>query len=238
MGSGDDNLRTQTRERLAALMKTQASAQRLKAQGASASELGHKQSVLMADARAIIEDWPDAPRTVGEKLLEHYGPPNEATPTKLFWYRAGPWARMELSADEVVHNFPTPHTDFLTQYIDYPIDPRRATDVVTFDGSAIVDRTAGQIGSRCDHEPFNMLTLNLAVEIMEGRRTIQEARDLYGDTAAAFVMGRDAPYAEELQFDIPAGDTADPDESIIATDMLEQIKQKFKDFLGEGEVPR
>lgn len=138
----------------------------------------------------------------------------------------------------MVHDFPTPHTDFLTQYVDYPIDPARATDLVTFDGSVIVDRTAGQIGSRCDHEPFNTLTLNLAVEIMEGRRTIEEARDLYAETAAAFVMGRDAPYAEKLLFDIPSEDTADPDESVVASDMLEQIKEKAKDLLGDGDVPQ
>ncbi|MDP9402755.1 MAG: hypothetical protein M3P85_05350 [Actinomycetota bacterium] len=52
-----------------------------------------------------------------EKILDNYGAPNEATPTKLLWYRVGPWSRMELTADEVVHNFPTPHTDYLTQYV-------------------------------------------------------------------------------------------------------------------------
>ncbi len=238
MGAGDDNLKTQTHERLALLMKTQASALRLQAEGRAASEHGQKQSVSMAEAQAIIEDWPEAPKTVGHKLLEHYGPPNEATPTKLFWYRAGPWARVELTADEVVHNFPTPHTDFLTQYVDYPVDPQRATDLVEFDGSVIVDRTAGQIGARCDHEPFNMLTLNLAVEVLEGRRTVEEARELYADTAAAFVMGRDAPYAERLLFDPPGEDTADPDEAIIARDMLEQMKEKLKDLVGQGNVPQ
>lgn len=238
MGAGDDNLETQTHERLALLMKTQASALRFQAQGRAASELGREQSVSMAEAQAILEDWPEAPKTVGHKLLEHYGPPNEATPTKLLWYRIGPWARMELSADEVVHNFPTPHTDFLTQYVDYPVDPQRAADLVRFDGSVIIDRTAGQIGSRCDHEPFNMLTLNLAVEIMEGRRTVEEARNLYGDTAAAFVMGRDAPYAERLLFDPPARDTADADEATIASHMLEQMREKLKDLASEGDVPK
>lgn len=238
MGAGDDNLKTRTHERLALLMKTQASALRLQAEGRAASELGQKQSVPMAEAQAIIADWPEAPKTAGQQLLEHYGPPNEATPTKLLWYRVGPWARMELSADEVVHNFPTPHTDFLTQYVDYPVDPQRASDLVRFDGSVIVDRTAGQIGSRCDHEPFNMLTLNLAVEVMEHRRTVEEARELYAESAAAFVIGRDAPYAEKLLFDLPGKDTADADEAIIARDMVGQMKEKLKDLAGEGEIPK
>jgi hypothetical protein len=83
---------------------------------------------------------------------------------------------------------------------------------VDFDGSVIVDRTAGQIGARCDHEAYNTLTLNLAVEIMEGRRTVEDARRLYGDTANAFVLGRDAPYAEGLLFQPPTGETGDADD--------------------------
>lgn len=75
MGAGDDNLKTQTHERLSLLMKTQASALRLQGEGRAASEHGQKQSVSMGEAQAIIEDWPEAPKTVGHKLLEHYGPP-------------------------------------------------------------------------------------------------------------------------------------------------------------------
>lgn len=237
MGVGDDTLGTDTGERLSLLMRTQASAELLKGQAMAASESGVESSLSMPEARMIVEDWPSAPRSVAEKLLDHYGAPNEATPTTLFWYRTDPWARMEITADEIVHNFPTPHTDFLTQFVDYPISPARAAQLVAFDGSVIIDRTAGQLGSRCDHEPFNVLTLNLAVEIMEGRRTVDDARELYGDTAAAFVLGRDAPYAEALQFSSPDGKTADPDESIVASDMLEQMKEKLKDLTGNGDVP-
>ena len=192
----------------------------------------------LAEAQAIITQWPETPRKVGEKLLDHYGAPNEATATKLFWYRAGPWARMELTADRVLHNFPTPHTDFLTQYVDYPVREEKASELVSFDGSVIVDRTAGQIGSRCDHEAYNTLTINLAVEIMEGRRSVEDARRLYGETASAFVVGRDAPYAEGRLFSPPAQESADPDGSIIASGMAHQVKEKAKDVFGAGETPR
>jgi hypothetical protein len=84
----------------------------------------------------------------------------------------------------------------------------------------------------------NTLTINLAVEIMEGTRTVQEARELYGDTAAAFVMGRDAPYAERLQFVPPSDGTADPDEAIIGSHLVDQIKEKLKDLVGNGDTPR
>ena len=238
MASGDDTLKMPTHERISSLAISQAKARQLQADGHAGAELGQRNSVPLIEAQEIIAQWPAAPQKVGEKLLDHYGPPNEATPTKLFWYRTGPWARMELTADEVLHNFPTPHTDFLTQYVDYPIRSERAADAVMFDGSVIIDRTAGQVGARCDHEAYNILTINLVVEIMEGRRTVEDARHLYGETASAYVMGRDAPYAERLLFAPPTGETADPDESIIAEGMIDQAKEKVKDIFGAGETPQ
>lgn len=237
MGSKDDNLRMPTHERAGSLATAQAEARKLQAEGAGGSELGQRSSVSLAEAQAIITSWPEAPQKVGEKLLEHYGPPNEATPSKLFWYRIGPWARIELTADEVLHNFPTPHTDFLTQYVDYPVRADKGSELLAFDGSVIVDRTAGQLGARCDHEAYNTLTINLAVEILEGRRTVEDARRFYGETANAFVLGRDAPYAERLLFDPPTAETGDPDESIIASGMAHQAKEKIKDIFGAGHPP-
>jgi hypothetical protein len=238
MGSKDDHLQTSTTERMEAMATVKASAKRLQSQGSAAAELGQRQSVSPEAAHSIIEQWPDAPRRTAEKILKHYGPPNEATPSKLFWYRVGPWSRMELTADEVLHHFPTPHTDYFTQYVDYRVSATKAGELVAFDGSVIVDRTAGQIGARCDDEAFNTLTLNLAVEIIEGRRSVEDARRLYAETAAAYSMGRDAPYAERLLFAPPTGQTADPDEAILADSMIHQMVEKTKDTFGAGSTPR
>jgi len=137
-----------------------------------------------------------------------------------------------------VHNFPTPHTDYLTHYVDYRVPVEKASELIAFDGSVILDRTAGQIGARCDHEAYNTLTLNLAVEIIEGRRTVEQARELYAETAAAFVMGRDASYAERLRFEPPSGETGDPDEAIIAPHMAHQVAQKARDMIGRDAAAR
>lgn len=238
MGSKDDNLQTPTMERMKALATVKAAAEKLKSAGAAAAEFGQEERVSLDTARSIVDRWPEAPKMTAGQLLEHYGPPHEATPSKLFWYETGPWTRMELTADHVLHNFPTPHVDYFTQSVRYPVPPDRASDLAAFDGSVIVDRTAGQLGSRCDHEAFNTLTLNLAVEIVEGTRTVEEARKLYAQTAAAYVMGRDAPYAERLLFTPASGSAADPDRSVIAPAMVEQMVEKVKDAFGAGEPPR
>ena len=237
MGSQDDNLEMPTHERVGSLATSQSKARAMQSEGRGGSEVGQRIPIPLLQAQAIIEGWPEAPKKAAEKILEHYGPPHEATPTKMFWYRIEAWARMELTADEIVHNFPTPHTDYLTQYVDYPVPAHKASELVEFDGSVIVDRTAGQIGARCDHEAYNTLTLNLAVEIIEGQRTVDDARRFYGETAAAFALGRPAPYAERLLFDPPTAETGDPDEAIIGKDMAHQTVEKLKDVVGLGDPP-
>ncbi len=237
MGSRDDNLKMPTHERMGSLATAKASAKELTGQGAVANEPGRDQSVTLEQARAVISDWREAPQKAAEKLLDHYGPPSEAAATKLFWYRTGPWSRIELTADEVVHNFPTPHTDYLTQYVDYRVPAEKASELVEFDGSVLLDRTAGQIGARCDHEAYNTLTLNLAVEIIEGKRSVEDARRLYAETAAAFSMGRSAPYAEGLLSEPAGPESADPDVTFIGAAMAHQTVEKVKDAFGAGDPP-
>jgi hypothetical protein len=236
MGSKDDHLHIPTKQRAASLMTSKKSAEAMKADGQTAKTYGMHERVPMETAQSIIDGWPDAPKKTGMTVLEHYGAPHEATATKMFWYDTGPWSRMELTADEVLHNFPTPHTDYLSQYVRYQVPCDKGDALMRFDGSTLIDRTSGELGSRCDHEPYNTLTLNLAVEIIEGKRTVDEARKVYAETASAYVMGRDAPYAEGLMF-TPSQNTGDPDESIIAESMWDQAMEKVKDAFGAGDPP-
>lgn len=234
MGAKDDNLGLSTPERAKAMALGRQSAEAIKGADKAAEERGASTGITAEQALSQLENWPAAPKNLGTTLVEHYGPPHEMTSTKMFWYRVGPWAQMELTADEVVHNFPTPHTDFFAQFVEYPVDPAKVAEVAAFDGSVIINRTAGQIGSRCDTEAANTLTLNVLVDLLEGRKTLDEARDFLAENLAAFGMGRDAPYAEKLQF-APVPSSPDPDESNMQQAALDQIKEKAKDIIGKGE---
>jgi hypothetical protein len=57
----------------------------------------------------------------------------------------------------------------------------RVSDIARYDGSCLVDRTAGEAGARCDGEGANMVTLNLMHEIIIGQRTVDEAREKYAE---------------------------------------------------------
>ncbi len=83
-----------------------------------------------------------------------------------------------------------------------------------------------------------MITLNLMHEIVTGKRSVEEAREVYAENMAGYTMGRPAPYAERLLFAVPHGGTEDPDESMMAGAMARQAVGKVKDLLtGTEEEP-
>ena len=226
-----------TGARMATLAAAKTDAMAHKSRGEHETEEGARHRVDLTEVTRLIDGWPSAPKMVAHQMLEQYGPPNEATPTKLFWYRNGPWKRTVLTSDVVLHNFPTPHSDFLTQYIDYRVPVSMLEVIGQFDGSCLVDRTVGEAAARCDSEAMNILTLNLMHDLVAGTTTVEEARQTYAENAAGFTLGRTAPYAERFQFDIPQGGTEDPDEGMIGGAMARQTVGKVKDLLTGSEQP-
>jgi hypothetical protein len=187
-----------------------------------------------ADVERIIANWPGPQQNVARQMLDKYGPPNEATPTRLFWHRNHPWKRTELTSDVVEHHWPTHHTDFLTQYVDYRV-PAELTHLITmFDGSILVDRTRGEVAARCDSEAANVLGLNMVHELVTGKRTVAEARHTSEQNTVAYNAGREAPYAERLLFDVPQGGTEDLDQSHLSGSVLQQAVGKLKDVVTGG----
>ena len=223
-----------TAERLKTTMGAVAQGIRYTLKGEHQTEGKAALQVDLADVEQIIASWPAAQQNVARQMLEKYGPPNEATPTRLFWHRNHPWKRTELTSDAVVHHWPAPHTDFLTQYLDYRVPPELTHLITMFDGSILVDRTRGEVAARCDSEAANVLGLNMVHELVTGKRTVQEARHTSEQSTVAYNAGRQAPYAERLLFEVPQGGTEDLDHSHLAESVLQQAVGKLKDALTPG----
>jgi hypothetical protein len=224
-----------TRERMATYLRAAADGVTHEAKGELQTAMGEREQVGRAEVEKIIENWPQPQKRVAEQMIERYGPPNEATPTKLFWYGNGPWKRTEITSDAVAHNFPAPHTDFLTQVIDYRVPPEKIPDIVWFDGSIYIDRTKGEVAARCDAEAANVLGMNMVHEIVTGKRTVEEAREITAQNTVAYTLGRNAPYCERLLFEVPQGGTHDLDESMISGSIAQQAARKVKDVFTRGE---
>lgn len=200
-------------------------------------EAGEQPTPTYADLEtitAITKEWPAMSKKSAEQMIEKYGLPNEAIPSRLIWYNNGPWKRTIVYRDEIPHNFPQPHSDTLENFIDYQVPIEKFTELARFDGSVIVERTKGEVSARCDMEAANILALNLMHEIVTGKLTADQAREKYSEVTAAFVMNRPAPYAEKLQFEVPQGNTMDTDEVTFTDELMNQAKEKFKDVTGQN----
>ncbi len=162
--------------------------------------------------------------------------PNEATPTLLIWHDTGPWKRTIITSDETAHDFPTPHTDYISQTINYDVPVEKLPELAEFDGSLIVYRTAGQVTFSCDSEEANLIGANLMNDIVQGKLTVDDARKEYAEQTAAWTMNRRASYTEGIKFPLPAeSETGHLDEAMMKGAAGRQTIEKVKDKLGFGE---
>ena len=202
-----------------------------KTAGQQAGEQPTTAIVGMQTVEAITADWPAMSQAGVKEIVGKYGPPNEATESRLIWYNNGPWKRTICYRDEVPHHFPQPHSDVIESFIDYRVPPEKFSELAKYDGSVIVERTKGEVSARCDMEAANFLAINLMHKIVTGELNAEEARKVYTETAAAYVVSRSAPLAEGFQFELPQERTNDPDETTIAGAMLRQTTGKVKDVI-------
>ena len=161
----------------------------------------------------LTADWPEAAKKAAGEMTKKYGPLDGMTPDRIVWTNKAPWKEIILSKHEVPHHFPIKHTDVLEQVIDYKVPPDKFDDLAEFDGSVIVERTKGTMSARCDKEAANFLALNLAHDIVTGKRSVEEAREFYAKTVAAMMKGEMHPYVQKLQFEVPK-DAGDPDHPV------------------------
>ena len=175
-----------------------------------------------------IEAWPEESREAARLVIDTYGEPDEATHTQLIWHRRGPWKRVVASRTFHKHEFPAPHIDSVESVIDYRVPPQKFTELAAFDGSVIVERTAGEVSARCHDEQANFLALNLMHDIVTGAKTVQQARDYYAKEFADYRRKKPTPYMERLRFAPSGGGTADPDARVLSDEELERAVEEGK----------
>ena len=175
-----------------------------------------------------IADWPEESREAAQLVIDTYGEPNEATPTRLTWHRAGPWKRVIATKAFYRHDFPAPHIDAVESVIDYHVPVNKFSMLAEFDGSVVVERTAGEVSARCHDEQANFLALNLMHDIVIGARTAQEARAYYAKEFADYRRKLPTPYMEKLRFKPGNGNTGDSDERVLSDEDLKRAEAEGK----------
>lgn len=157
--------------------------------------------------------WPESSQLAAKAMLEKYGDPQEVSYSRLVWYHQGPFKRIIVHRKSYPHQFPILHDDVLEHVIDYDIRPEKVGDLVKYNGSLIIDRTRGELAGYCHKEEINILSLNLAHDLMNDKLTFQEARIQHAKHTFNLINGDASLYTQGLQFPRQIN-TQDPDESI------------------------
>jgi hypothetical protein len=167
-------------------------------------------TVELTTPEGLLEGWKTRPVEVARQMIAKYGPPQEATANRLVWHNNHPWKRTEIMNEEIPHHFPKPHTDIMTQTINFAVPVDKIDDLAAFDGSVIADRTRGEFSVRGDGEAMNFLSANLAHEILIDARSVRDARKLFNETVRQLKY---SDYTSGLLFTparLPQGDPGEP----------------------------
>ena len=174
----------------------------------------------------LTEGWPEDAREAAQLVIDTHGDPDESTDSILIWNERDPWKRIIAYRDVDSHEFPAPHKDSVESFIGHEVPSEKASELVAFDGSVVVNRTRGELSARCHDEEANCLALNLANDIVEGRKSVQEARDYYAHEFLAYRKKEPTPYMEGLRFQPNGG--RDPDQRVLSDRQLEDAVEEGK----------
>ena len=144
--------------------------------------------------------WPPLSQAAATAFDGQYGEPDEVTPWMLAWRERGPWRRVVVYREGAERGDPYPHHDLIEHAVDYAVPASKATNLLKFCGSLIIDQSRGTLASRGDSEQWNILVLNLADEIVRGRRSVGSARRFLRETMEKNHAGKSSPYVETLLF--------------------------------------
>jgi hypothetical protein len=176
--------------------------------------------------KVATQGWPAESRDSAQLVVKRYGEPAESCHSTLTWDRPGPWKRIIAHRDPSAHNFPAPHFDLIECFLDFHVPPWKVSDLVRFDGSVVVYRTLGEISARCHDEEANFLALNLAFDIVTGKRSVDDARRYYAQEFINYRKKAPAPYMKGLKFDPRPSE--DPDERLLSDEELQRAMAEGK----------
>ena len=147
-----------------------------------------------------MEGWSQAAQAAATEAIGKYGNPDASSADNLLWISKGDWKTISISKMETKHNWPIPHTDMFEQCINYRVPTGKLADLAKFDGSVTFKRTEGLLCARCDKEAMNILALNIAVQIIDGKLEVAQARTKFTKNAMTFKNGEKPTITQKLLF--------------------------------------
>ena len=161
-------------------------------------------SAAVQTPETVIRDWPEGPRGAARALIAKYGDPSGFDENRLVWHNVGPWQ------ETAVYREPPESSghrgeDILEQSIAYVVPENKLADLNRFDRRLDFDKPSGELVARSESESLNYLALNLADEIVNGKRSPDAARDFYRKTLKLSAAGKTSPYMNGFLFPLRRG---------------------------------
>jgi hypothetical protein len=147
-------------------------------------------------ARGAIAGWPERSKELAEALIQKYGLPDGVREAQLSWTRARPWAEVVVYRDALACGRP----NGFEQSVAYEVPVGKWRELDALDRGVDYDPVARELVAHTDRETTNFLALNLADEVIRGRRTAAQAREFYDRTLALSSAGKSSSYMRRLLF--------------------------------------
>ena len=152
------------------------------------------------DAQSVIASWPDKTKSAAQALIDKYGTPDGTSAKMLSWNDRDQWMQVAVFRDAVSVKEPMPHEDFLVNKISYKVPENKVGALARFDHALVVDQIRGTLAVHGDSEQNNVLALNLANEIVIGKRDVASARRFLKKTLEESAAGKSSSYTDKLLF--------------------------------------
>jgi hypothetical protein len=155
-----------------------------------------------ATPESIIRTWPAPEKAAAGAMMAKYGRPSQFDRRTMVWFNNGTWKRTIVYRSPLHLAGKKPSKDFLQQTIGYIVPFDRLAALKEFSKDLEVSTTAGEMSFASDRESTNLLALNLADEIVVGKRDVAQARTFFIKTERLAASGKSSPYLEKLGFEV------------------------------------
>lgn len=198
-----------------------------------------KDQQALSKAQSLTQGWPEASIKAAGDMVAKYGEPDESTSEMLIWKsNIAPFKEIRVHKTVYTHKFPLLHQNALEHVVEYKVPTDKVDNVLQYNEAIIIDKNKGLVSSFADSEPMNILALNLANDVIEGKLSAEAARVKFGKETLNFMNGNKTALTSVIsfggQYQTPdVGETVtdkirwvgDPDRRAPATRQAEEAKQ-------------
>jgi hypothetical protein len=153
-------------------------------------------------AENIIQGWPKRARSMARVVIEKYGQPDRLSEEALVWYNNGPWQNTVVYRKARPRSLLIPNEDYLKQTISYMVPSDKINALERFNQGIVVNKVTDELSCQSESEDLNFLALNLADEIINNKRSVEDAQDFFLRTQLLSESGKTSPYMQGFRFEL------------------------------------